>query len=90
MKRKSKKQIIKKKNEFRYHNVVIINEFGKEIKIRHPSYVFLEKGNVYIYVSITHSENIENYIIYRIKRESKSERQKQIFLGCWNKRRYKR
>lgn len=67
MKRKSKKQIIKKKNEFRYHNVVIINEFGKEIKIRHPSYVFLEKGNVYIYVSITHSKNIENYIVIELR-----------------------
>ena len=55
MKRKTKKQTIKKKKEFRYHNIVTFNKRGKKIKIRHPTYVFLEKGNIYVYVSITHS-----------------------------------
>ena len=79
MKRKSKKQIVKKKNEFRYHNVVIINKLGKEIKIRHPSYIFLEKGNAYIYVSITHSKNVENHIILELRENPNPKDQRKSF-----------
>ena len=68
MKRKIKKQIIKKKKEFRYHNVVTFNKRGKKIKIRHPTYVFLEKGNIYIYVSITHSSEIKGTILIKLRK----------------------
>lgn len=68
MKKKSKKQVIRKKKEFRYHNIEITNGNGTITKIRHPSYVFLEKGNIYIYVSITHSDNIENVIVIKLRK----------------------
>ena len=68
MKRKSKNQIIRKRKEFRYHNIEIINENGTITKIRHPSYVFLEKGNIYIYISITHSDNVENAIVIKLRK----------------------
>ena len=68
MKRKTKNQIAKKKKEFRYHNIEIVNENGSITKIRHPSYVFLEKGNIYIYISITHSDNVENAIVIKLRK----------------------
>ena len=80
MKRKSKRQITKKKNEFRYHNVIVINQFGKETKIRHPTYIFLEKGNIYIYVSITHSNDIENHMVIKLR---KNPNPKDKCLSFW-------
>lgn len=68
MKRKSKKQVLRKKKEFRYHNIEIVNENGSITKIRHPSYVFLEKGNIYIYISITHSDSVKNAIVIKLKK----------------------
>ena len=68
MKRKTKKQTIKKKKEFRYHNIVTFNKRGKKIKIRHPTYVFLEKGNIYVYVSITHSSEIKGTILIKLRK----------------------
>ena len=32
----------------------------------HPSYIFLEKGNVYIYVTITHSKEVEGYVLTKL------------------------
>lgn len=67
MKRKSKRQNVKKKKEFRFHQVETINSQGKMIKIWHPSYIFLEKGNVYIYVSITHSNAVEEFVVIELR-----------------------
>ena len=68
MKSKSKNQIVRKRKEFRYHNVEIVNNNGTITRIRHPSYVFLEKGNIYIYISITHSDNVENSIVIKLRK----------------------
>ena len=68
LKRKSKNQSIRKRKEFRYHNIEIVNSNGTITKIRHPSYVFLEKGNIYIYISITHSDNVENAIVIKLRK----------------------
>ena len=68
MKKKSNQQKTKKKNEFRYHNVILIRSDGHKIKVRHPAYIFLEKGNLYIYVSITHSNKVENLITIKLRR----------------------
>ena len=68
MKSKSKKQVTRKRKEFRYHNIEIVNENGTITKIRHPSYVFLEKGNIYIYISITHSDSVENAIVIKLRK----------------------
>ena len=72
MKSKSKNQVVRKRKEFRYHNIEIVNDNGTTTKIRHPSYVFLEKGNIYIYISITHSDNVENSIVIKLRKNPNS------------------
>ena len=67
MKKKSKKAIIRKKKEFRYHKIPVKSTKGKIHNIRHPVYVFLEKGNIFIYVSITHSDHIDNTIVIQLR-----------------------
>lgn len=68
MKLKSNKQKAKKKNEIRYHNVEIRKGNGKTINIKHPTYVFLEKGNSYIYVVITHSNKVKDYLVVKLRK----------------------
>lgn len=68
MKRKSRKASLKRKHEFRYHNVESKNKRGRRVNIKHPAYIFLEKGNLYIYVIITHSNIVENYLVVRLRR----------------------
>ena len=57
--------MLKRKNEFRFHKILNVN--GKKLA-RHPAYIFLEKGNIYIYVSITHSKIIDNVILIKLRR----------------------
>ena len=68
MKQKSKHQMLRRKKEFRFHSVELISDSGKAIRIRHPSYVFLERGNIYIYVTITHSDNIGNGVVVKLRK----------------------
>ncbi len=68
MKQKLKKAKLKRKSEFRYHKEVVIKKNGKIIKLIHPAYIIFEKGNVFIYVSITHSNNIENMIVIKLRK----------------------
>ena len=71
MKNKSKKAKFKKRSEFRYHNTVSINAKGKKKNIRHPAYIFLEKGNIFIYISLTHSKEIKNVLLIKLRRNPK-------------------
>lgn len=57
MKRKSKKNT-KRKNEFRYHAIIIIIGRKKK-KINHPAYIWQARGNIYDYHSITHSNKVK-------------------------------
>ena len=66
MKKKSKNARLKRKNEFRFHKVEKKTKRGRIRKIMHPSYIFLEKGNVYIYVTITHSKEVEGYVLTKL------------------------
>ena len=68
MKKKSKKAALKKKKEFRFHKVRVINKKGQETGIWHPAYIFLEKGNVYIYVTITHSDSVNEFLVVELKK----------------------
>ena len=68
MKKKSKHASLRRKHEFRYHDVEYVLESGIKANVRHPAYVFLEKGNVYIYVTITHSDNVKNCLVIELKR----------------------
>ena len=68
MKKRNKKQTAKRRKQFRYHKIDVIRKNGKKTKILHPTYIFLEKGNVYIYVSLTHSFAIKNRIVIKLNK----------------------
>ena len=68
MKKKSRHAQLKRAHEFRYHNVDARNKFGKRINIKHPAYVFLKKGNIFIYVTITHSSKVEDYVVIKLRK----------------------
>ena len=68
MKTKSKQAKLKRKSEFRYHKQITIKKNGKITKLIHPAYIIFEKGNIYIYVSITHSKNVENMIVIKLRK----------------------
>ena len=66
MKTKSKHAQLKRKKEFRYKVILVKVEGKKIVKIRHPAYIFLEKGNKYIYVSITHSKKVKDKMVIKL------------------------
>lgn len=69
MKNKPKSQKPRKRNEFRYHDVIVIKpHLRKSIVIRHPAYVFLETENGYTYVSITHSPKVYNAVVIKLRK----------------------
>lgn len=68
MKKRNRHAHLKRAHEFRYHSVLTKNRKGKSLKISHPSYVFLEKGNVYIYVTITHSSKVEDHVVIKLRK----------------------
>ena len=79
MKSKSKKQKVRKRKEFRYHNIEIVNDNSAIKKIRHPSYIFLQKGNLYIYVSMTHSNLVKNEIVIKLRKNPNPEDNRESF-----------
>ena len=68
MKQKKKKQVIKKRKDFRYHKTNFISKKGKRLSIRHPAYVFYEKGNVFIFILLTHSSDVKDKIVIMLKK----------------------
>ena len=68
MKKKSRNSALKRKHEFRFHKVIVLTNNGKQIKIAHPGYIFIEKGNLYIYVSLTHSNIIEGFKVLKLRK----------------------
>ena len=67
MKKKNKKTTPRKKKEFRYYSINVLDG-NKNLKIRHPAYIFLKKGNVLTFVSITHSSKIKNKIVVKLRK----------------------
>ena len=68
MKNRSKKQPLVKKKEFRFHKTEVTKKEKKKSKGWHPVYVFLERGNIYIYVTLTHSDKVENMIVIKLRK----------------------
>lgn len=77
MKRKSKKNT-KRKNEFRYH-VILVNKNGRMKEIKHPAYIWQQRGNIYDYFVITHSSNIEGVILIKLRRNPNPKDNKESF-----------
>lgn len=68
MKKRSRKAQLIRKHEFRYYNSLVINRRGQKVKFRHPAYIFLEKGNLFIFVTITHSKTVPNKIVVELRK----------------------
>lgn len=68
MKKKvSQRTAPKRKNEFRYHNVAVQKDNGKIKSQSHPSYIWQERGNMYDYHSITHSEHVNGVALKKLR-----------------------
>lgn len=78
MKKKNKHTLSKKKKEFRFRNVEIL-ERDDSIKIRHPAYIIVQKGNIYIYVTLTHSSNIDNKLVIELRQNPNPKDSKKSF-----------
>ena len=59
---------MKRKKDIRFHVVIISNKKGRIRKLSHPTYIFLEKGNIYFYVVITHSKKVKGFVPIKLKR----------------------
>lgn len=58
----------KSRNEIRFHSDHV---FGKTKKIRHPKYIWQERGNVYDYHSITHSQEVNGVKYKKLRKNPK-------------------
>ena len=67
MKKKNKRSITKRKKEFRFHDTEELSKHGKAYYKAHPAYVFLEKGNKYVYVTITHSSKVNEKVVIKLR-----------------------
>ena len=68
MKKKNKHVRLKRKNEFRFHKVEVKTKKGTFLRIKHPSYILLESGNVYIYVTLTHSNHVKDHMVIKLRK----------------------
>ena len=69
----------KKKREFRYHPIIYTCRNGKTIMIDHPAFIFLEQDGNYYYVTITHSNKINEQIVFRLKKNPNPNDKKDAF-----------
>ena len=64
---KPKESLIKKK-EIRFHSASVKTRNGKKEIKGHPTFVFLQNGDIYIYVQLTHSKKIRGKILIKMRR----------------------
>ena len=80
MKKKNKKTFPKKKKEFRFHkteeNIAAKKPFSKS----HPAYVFIEKGNIYVYVTITHSNSVKDKFVIKLKKNPNPKDKREAYV----------
>lgn len=79
MKKRNRHAQLKRAHEFRYHSVLTKNKKGKSLNIAHPTYVFLRKGNVYIYVTITHSTNVKDLVVIKLRKNPNPKDKKDAY-----------
>lgn len=79
MKKKSKHAPLRRRHEFRYHKVPVVLDSGHIFNIKHPAYIFLEKGNIFIYVSLTHSKKVGENIVIELKKNPNSKDQSKSY-----------
>lgn len=72
MKPKSKSAKHERKKEIRFHSV-------SKNKKRHPAYIFLKKGNIYIYVSLTHSPKVDDLVVIKLRKNPNPNDEKDAY-----------
>lgn len=73
MKKRAKKAISRKTSQFRYHKINTTSEKGKKKIIRHPTYIFVIIGNLFRYVSLTHSKEVEGEEVVKLRENPNKE-----------------
>ena len=68
MKKRNKKAQLRRKKEFRFKTIKVVKNGRKKKIQKHPAYVFLQKGNIFIYVLITHSGSVDNYTVIKLRK----------------------
>lgn len=68
MKKKNKKALARKKKQFKFHKIESTKKNGKKTKFLHPAFIFLQKGNVYIFVTLTHSSSVDGKIVVKLRK----------------------
>ena len=68
MKAVEKSKNLKRKSEFRFHSVSIKTKKGRKRIKKHPTFIFLQNGDILIYVQLTHSEKIRGKILIKLKK----------------------
>ena len=64
----TKTKKLKKKSEFRFHSVTAKTTKGKKTIKEHPTFIFLQNGDIYIYVQLTHSKRIKGKVLIKLKK----------------------
>lgn len=59
---------LRKKQEFRYHNVPVSDKKGRIRFVKHPCYIFLENDDLYLYVTLTHSQKVGDYLVILLRK----------------------
>ena len=65
MKKKNRHSVLRRLKEFRFHKVK--DKSKKKWLKRHPTYIFLQQGNVYFYVALTHASTIDGYLLIKLR-----------------------
>ena len=67
MAKQHKRSYPTKKKEIRFHTVEIKHKKHKKpFKMWHPAYVFLQKDDIFIYVTLTHSNNVSGCTVIKL------------------------
>lgn len=67
MQKNHKRSNLRRRKEIRTHDVFVRTKKGRIINIEHPVYVFLEKGSLLIYVTITHSDKVKDRLVVKLR-----------------------
>ena len=57
-----------RKREIRFHPTETKTRNGKRKISDHPTFIFLQNGDIFIYVQITHSKNIRGKILIKMRK----------------------
>lgn len=68
-----------KKKEFRFIPTPYINSRGQIIELKHPAYIFLQKGRICVYVTITHSKKIRGLLLIKLKKNPNPQDKQEAF-----------